>query len=118
MVELKRLPEAEEFNIQAEKILLQLRRQVGVAYCKLNLARIAEQCKDFKKALAYAKEATLFVQYGDRGEIAADLQRIQEKAIKVKPRTQRSFCRLLKRRYFQHAAVLFFPNHPIGVCLQ
>ena len=84
MIELKRLPEAEEFNTQAEIILVQLRRQVGVAYCKLNQARIAEQRNDFKQALFFAKEAeTLFVQYGDRREIATDLQRIQEKAGKL-----------------------------------
>jgi tetratricopeptide (TPR) repeat protein len=85
LIELKRLPEAEEFNLKAENILVQLRRQVGVAYCKLNLARIAEQREDLSKALVYAKEAeTLFVQFGDRREIAADLQRIQEKAAKLK----------------------------------
>jgi len=81
MIELNRLPEAEEYNIQAEAILARLRRQVGVAYCKLNLARIAERRSDFKRALDYAKEAeVLFVQYGDKREIAADLQRIQERA--------------------------------------
>jgi len=56
-----------------------------VAYCKLNKARMAEQRNDIKQSLDYAKEAeTLFVQFGDRREIAADLHRIQEKAAKVK----------------------------------
>ncbi len=88
MIELKRLPEAEVFNAQAESILVQLRRQVGVAYCKLNRARIVEARGNFEQALDYAKEAeTLFVQFGDRREIAADLQRIQEKAAKLKSTT-------------------------------
>jgi len=83
---LKRLPEAEDFHKQSENILAQLRPQLGFAYGKLNLARIAEHRKDYQKALEYAKEAeTLFVQFGDRREIATDLQRIQEKAAKTKP---------------------------------
>lgn len=91
MIELGRLTEAEEFNLQAEAILFKLRRQVGVAYCKLNKARIAEKRKDFSNALEYAKEAEkLFVQYGDRLEIAADLQRIQEKATKSVSRSKSS----------------------------
>lgn len=86
MIELDRLSEADEFNMQAEAILSQLRRQVNVAYCKLNQARIAERRKDLKKALDYAIEAeVLFVQYGDRREIAADLQRIREKAMEATP---------------------------------
>jgi hypothetical protein len=84
MIELNRLPEAEDFNTQAETILGQLRRQVGLAYCKLNRALMAERRNDFSKALDCAKEAeTLFVQYGDRREIATTLQRIQEEATKA-----------------------------------
>jgi tetratricopeptide (TPR) repeat protein len=91
MIESNRLPEAEDFNTQAEAILGQLRRQVGVAYCKLNRALMAERRNDFNKALDCAKEAeTLFVQYGDRREIAVDLQRIQEKATKVLSRATSS----------------------------
>jgi hypothetical protein len=91
MIELNRLPEAEDFNAQAETILGQLRRQVGVAYCKLNRALIAERRHDFTKALDCAKEAeTLFVQYGDRREIAVALQRIQEEATKVPSRATAS----------------------------
>ena len=51
MTGLKRLPEAEEFNLRAENILVLLRRQVGVAYCKLNLARIAEQRRGTSRKL-------------------------------------------------------------------
>lgn len=85
MIELNRLDEADEFNRQAEAVLFQLRRQVGVAYCKLNKARIAEKRGNLMEALECAKQAeTLFVKFGDKREIASDLKRIQEKAGKLK----------------------------------
>ena len=78
MIELGRLPEAEEFNSQAEAILTHLRRQVGVAYCKLNKARLAERRGAYAESLAFAIEAEdLFVRFGDKQEIADDLKRIQ-----------------------------------------
>jgi pyruvate/2-oxoacid:ferredoxin oxidoreductase alpha subunit len=47
--------------------------------------------KDYKDALEHAKEAeTLFVQFGNRREIATDLQRIQDKASNVKSITPKS----------------------------
>jgi hypothetical protein len=81
MIKLKRLDEADELNAKAEAILFKLRRQVGIAYCNLNKALLAEIRGNFQQALDYANVAEkLFVQYGDQREIATDLQRIQEKA--------------------------------------
>jgi hypothetical protein len=57
---------------------------MGVAYCELNKALIAEKRGDYKVALERAKSAEkLFDQSKAGQEIAGDLRRIQAKVVEL-----------------------------------
>lgn len=82
MIHTGQLDDAESINRQAQQILVKLRRQVGVAYCKRNLALIAECREDISQALAYATEAwELFEVFGAKEDIAKDIKRIYATAV-------------------------------------
>jgi len=83
-VTLNRLKEAEDYNQRAQTVLKKLRRQMGVAYCELNKALIAERRRDYRAAL-YAKTAEqLFDQSKAGQEISGHFQRIRLAAGKLK----------------------------------
>jgi tetratricopeptide (TPR) repeat protein len=77
MIRMNRLVDAESFNHNALQILQKLKRQCGVAHCKLNLARIAERRGDIPEAANLVKEAAdLFKAFGAPQEARLDLDRI------------------------------------------
>lgn len=81
LVKIGKLDEAEAYNRESYAIDCRLKRAVGIAYCKLNLALIAEKRGDFTQSLAYANEAEgLFSQYGSKEDIAEHLNRIRNKS--------------------------------------
>lgn len=72
-----RLDEAEAYNREAMCLLERLKRPQGVAHCKLNFARIAEQKGELEVALAYAKDAEkLFLAVGAKQDVAYELSRL------------------------------------------
>ncbi len=78
MVAMDRLEDAEAYNREAMSELTILKRQLGRAHCKYNLALIAEKRGNLDEALAYAEEAAeLFLHYGAKEDIAEDLARIR-----------------------------------------
>lgn len=83
LVQTGRLDEAEAYNRESYAIDCRLKRAVGVAYCKLNLALIAEKRGNLSQALVYANEsANLFLEYGAKEDIAEHLKRIRDSAEK------------------------------------
>lgn len=72
-----RLDEAEAYNREAMCLLERLKRPQGVAHCKLNFARIAEQKGELELALAYARDAEkLFLAVGAKQDVAYELSRL------------------------------------------
>lgn len=72
-----RLDEADAYNREAMCLLERLKRPQGVAHCKLNFARIAEQKGELERALAYAKDAEkLFLAVGAKQDVAYELSRL------------------------------------------
>ena len=79
LVTMNRIDEAEIFTRKALNIHRHLKRQVGLAHCKLFLARIAEKRGEIENARLYAKEsAELFTIYGAKEDITEDLNRLQQ----------------------------------------
>lgn len=76
----QRLEEAESYNREAMTILQRLKRPVGVAHCKLNLALMEEQRGLYASALAYAEEAAeIFSRVGSKEDVRQVIIRLRSK---------------------------------------
>jgi len=72
---------AEIYNKEAENISIKLKRQIGIAYCKLNTALILDRKGNLEEAVKTAIDAkNLFLQFGNKNDIKIELTKILEKA--------------------------------------